>query len=308
MSDLRHAIGDYLRVRRSLGFALRDAQWLLADFASYLEQHGAARLTAEHALAWAMRPAGAHPHWWHQRLAVVRDFARYLATIDPRTELPAPDLLPACYSRRTPYLYSDADIAGLMLAARSLSPPLRAATYQTLVGLLAVSGLRIGEAIRLDQDDFDDTSALLVVRHSKHDASRQVPLHQTTVAALQGYAKLRDQHFPDPASPALLVSVCGTRLCQSAVNRSFTQLARRAGLQARGDRCQPRIHDLRHSFAVRQLIQWYRQGADVDARLPLLSTVLGHVDPASTYWYLQAAPELLTLAAQRLQTTPGGPQ
>jgi len=166
MSELRHAIGDYLRVRRSLGFALRDAEWLLADFASYLEQQGAARVTAEHALAWARKPQGTHPHWWHQRLAVVREFARYLHTIDPLTELPAPDLLPACYSRRTPYLYSDADIAALMRAARSLSPPLRAATYQTLVGLLAVSGLRIGEAIRLDQDDFHAASALLVVRHS----------------------------------------------------------------------------------------------------------------------------------------------
>ncbi|HZD68357.1 MAG TPA: integrase [Actinomycetes bacterium] len=131
MSDLRDAIGGYLRVRRSLGFALRDAQWLLADFASYLEQHGAARLTAEHALAWATRPTGTHPHWWHQRLAVVRDFARYLHTIDPQAELPAPDLVPACYSRRIPYLYSDADIASLMRAAQTLSPPLRAATYHT---------------------------------------------------------------------------------------------------------------------------------------------------------------------------------
>jgi integrase len=307
MSELRDAIGDYLTVRRSLGFALRDAEWLLASFASYLEDQGARRVTADHAVAWATKPAGTHPHWWHQRLAVVREFARYLATIDPLTELPAHDLLPGCYSRRTPYLYADADIDAVMRAARSLSPALRAATYQTLVGLLAVSGLRIGEAIRLDQDDFDDTSALLAVRHAKHDASRQVPLHETTVAALQGYGRLRDRHFPDPASPALLVSIRGTRLCQSAVNRSFAQLARRAGLQARGEGCQPRIHDLRHSFAVRQLLQWHRQGADVDARLPLLSAVLGHVSPASTYWYLQAAPELLAIAGQRLEAVPGGP-
>jgi integrase/recombinase XerD len=305
-SQLRCAIGEYLAVRRSLGFALRDAEWLLAGFAAYLEERGCTRVTTARALAWATQPAGAHPHWWHQRLAVVRDFARYLATTDPQAEVPPRDLLPACHIRRAPYLYSGADVAGLMAAARTLRPPARAATYQTLVGLLAVTGMRISEAIRLDQDDFDQAAALLAVRHSKHGCSRQVPLHQTAVTALRGYALLRDRSFPHATSAAFFVSARGTRLDQGCVNRAFTQLVRKAGLDGRRERGQPRIHDLRHSFAVRQLIEWHRQGADVDARLPVLSALLGHVNPASTYWYLQAAPELLAIAAERLQASPGG--
>jgi integrase/recombinase XerD len=307
-SDLRRAIREYLAVRRSLGFALRDAEWLLAGFASYLEDRGTARVTTGHALAWATQPAGTHPHWWHQRLAVVRDFARYLATTGQAAEVPPRDLLPACHIRRAPYLFSGADIAGLMSAARTLRPPLRAATYETLVGLLSVTGMRISEAIRLDQDDFDQAAALLAVRHSKHGSSRQVPLHDTAAAALQGYALLRGRSFPRPASAAFFVSIRGTRLDQGCVNRAWTQLVRRAGLEGRGERGQPRIHDLRHSFAVRQLIEWHRQGADVDARLPMLSAVLGHINPASTYWYLQAAPELLAIASERLQAGPGGPR
>jgi integrase/recombinase XerD len=244
-SDLRRAIRDYLAVRRSLGFALRDAEGLLAGFAAYLEERGCARVTTAHALAWATQPAGAHPHWWHQRLAVVRDFARYLVTTDPLAEVPPKDLLPACHIRRAPYLYSGSDIAGLMAAARTLRPPVRAATYETLTGLLAVTGLRISEAIRLDRDNFDQASALLAVRHSKYGSSRQVPLHQTAVAALRGYALLRDRSFPRAASAAFFVSTRGTRLDQGCVNRTFTQLVRRAGLEGRGERGQPRIHDLR---------------------------------------------------------------
>jgi integrase/recombinase XerD len=306
MSDLRDAIGDYLRVRRSLGFALRDAEWLPADFADFLQASGCAHVTTEHALAWATRPAGTHPHWWHQRLAVVGEFARYLATIDPLAELPAPDLLPACYSRRSPYRYSEADIAGLMRAARSLSPPRRAATYQTPVGLLAVSGLRIGEAIRLDQDDLDDTPALLVGRHSKHNASRQVPLHQTTVAALRGYGKLRDQHIPHPAGLA------GLHLRHPAVPERGQPVVYPTGPPRRP--ASPRrtlpAPDPRPASQLR--------GAPTDRvvparrrrQRPAAAAVrgVGHVNPASTYRYLQAAPELLAPAAQRLPTIPGGSQ
>jgi integrase/recombinase XerD len=170
-SDLRRAISEYLAIRRSLGFALRDAEWLLAGFASYLEDRGTVRVTTGHAVAWATQPGGTHPHWWHQRLAVVRDFARYLASTGQAAEVPPRDLLPACHIRRAPYLYSGADITSLMAAARTLRPPLRAATYETLVGLLAVTGLRISEAIRLDRDDFDQAAALLAVRHAKHGSS-----------------------------------------------------------------------------------------------------------------------------------------
>lgn len=299
MSPLHAGLRDYLAVRRALGFVLKDAGRLLADFADYAREQGCARVTTQVALAWATRPAGASPVWWRQRLGMVRDFARYLKSVDPATEVPARDLLPATYRRSTPFVYSDADVVALMTAAQVLSPPLRAATYQTLIGLLAVSGLRIGEAIRLTQADLNRADAVLLVRHAKGDSMREVPLHHTTLRALRTYGQRRDGCFPVARSPSLLVSIRGTRLSQSAVNETFRELTRRAGLDGRGPR-PPRIHDLRHSFAVNTQIGWYRQGVDVDAKLPLLSAVLGHAGPESSYWYLQAVPQLLALACQRL--------
>lgn len=305
MSKLRAAVDDYLALRRSLGFQLKGVGVLLASFADYLEEIGASHVTTDLALAWATQPQGVHPIWWRQRLGAVRDFARHQATIDPSTEVPPRDLISARQSRVTPYLYSDDEIARLMTVAQALSPALRAATHETLVGVLAVTGLRIGEAIRLDQRDIDPANLLLVVRDSKHDSSREVPLHESTMKALSAYARLRDDRFPEPESRRFFVSIRGTRLCQSAVNETFRQMVRHAGLDGRGERCRPRIHDLRHTFAVATLLRWYRSGVDVDAWLPRLSTVLGHVNPASTYWYLEAAPELLALAAERLEDVLG---
>jgi len=210
MSGLRVAVCDYLALRRALGYTLEDADRLLADFVDYLEESGAAHVSAELALAWATRPVGASPVWWRQRLGVVRGFAQHLQSIDPATEVPSPDLLPTTYNRVTPYLYSDAEIARLMAGARALSPELRAATYSTLIGLLVVSGLRIGEAIALDRADIDEDTSSLVVRASKSGSSREIPLHETTVEALRTYRQLRDRHFPQPTSPSFLVSTRGT--------------------------------------------------------------------------------------------------
>jgi integrase len=305
MSGLRVAVCDYLVLRHALGYTLKDTDRLLADFVDYLEEQGAPHISTELALAWATRPQGVSPVWWRQRLAVVRGFARHLQSIDPRHEVPPPDLLPATYVRVTPYLYSDDDIARLMAQADALSPALRAATYSTLIGLLVVSGLRIGEAIALNSADIDEDAASLVVRGAKTGRSREIPLHDTTVEALSSYRQLRDRHFPQPKSPSFFVSIRGTRLCASAVNPAFVGLVRRAGLTPRGGRCHPRIHDARHSFAVHALLRWYQQGVDVDARLPLLSAFLGHAHPASTYWYLQAAPELLAIIGHRLENLPG---
>lgn len=304
MSEFHTAVRDYLAVRRRLGFTLRDAGWLLPDFADFMREKGSARITTQLALAWATQPAGASPVWWRQRLGVVRGFARYLKTIESSTEIPSRDLLPAVYNRITPYLYSPADVAALMGAARSLLPTLRGATYQTLIGLLAVSGLRIGEVIRLAPTDIDGVGSVLLVRHSKGDSAREVPLHTTALRALHAYADKRDSQFPQPRTQSFFVSIRGTRLSQSAVNATFRELVLRTGLEQRGPRCRPRIHDLRHSLAVTTLLDWYEQGADVDAKLPLLSTVLGHVNPASTYWYLQAVPQLLALACRRLEAVP----
>jgi integrase/recombinase XerD len=300
MSPLRQALADYLAVRRSLGYKLARPEKLLGPFITYLEAAGAGTVTTRHALAWAILPGG-NQSWHALRLSAVRGFAAYLRTIDPAAEIPPADLLPWRPCRATPYLYSDADIGALIAAAASLRSPLRAATYQTLIGLLAVTGMRVGETIRLDRPDLDLTGGVLTVRESKFGKSRLLPLHPTTVDALRGYLRLRDRLHPRPAAPAVFISSAGTRLMYCNVQATFARLARRAGLQPRSASCRPRIHDLRHSFAVASLLDAYTTGQDSQARLTVLATYLGHVDPASTYWYLSAAPELLALAGHRLE-------
>ena len=301
MTTLRQALQDYLLVRRRLGFELKDDGLLLERFVCFLEQAGAVRITTELALVWAREPVGAHPSRWRERLGTVRGFARYLATLDPESEVPSKDLLPAQRPRVTPYLYTPAEIAALMRAARALPSPLRAATYETLIGLLACSGLRPGEALALDRRDVDLLiEGTLHVRAGKQRKQREVPLHQSAVRALSEYGRLRDRYLPQPATPAFFVSTRGERLTRRWFNRTYRKLIEQAGLEGRGERCRPRAHDLRHSFAVRTLLNWYRSGEDVDRQLPLLSTYLGHAKPASTYWYLQAAPELFALVGQRL--------
>jgi integrase/recombinase XerD len=305
MTGLRQALAGYLDLRRGMGFKLdRDAR-LLAQFISYLEQAGKVTVTAADALAWATSPADASPGWLAFRMSVVRGFAAYLHTLDPAAEIIPPGLLPGGSHRAVPYLYSAADIAALLAQAEKLRTPLRTATIQTLIGLLAVTGMRIGEALALDDGDFDPGQGMLIVRHAKFGKQRLLPLHPTTVTALQSYRRLRGQVFPRPSSDALLVSSTGGRLRYVNVSQTFVTLARRAGLAARSGDCRPRPHDLRHSFAVATLLDWYRDGGDVAARLPLLSAYLGHVEPANTYWYLHAAPELLAEAARRLGPGPG---
>lgn len=307
-AGLPTALADYLRLRRALGFCLTRDEKLLAQFVAFLQDRDEGTITVANTLAWVRLPAGASPGWLGFRMSVVRGFATYLHTLDPNVQIPPPGLLPARRRRSVPYLYSDADIALLLAQAERLRTPLRTATIQTLICLLAVTGLRIGEAIGLDDTDFDARTALLTVRHAKGGKHRLVPLHPSTVAALRGYQHQRDQTFPRRLDEALLVSCAGTRLLYYNVSATFTKLTRRAGLTARSASCRPRPHDLRHSFAVRTLLEWYRDGADIPARLPLLSTYLGHVEPANTYWYLQATPELLAEAARRLQTAPADPR
>jgi integrase len=300
MSPLRQALAGYLAVRRALGYKLARPEKLLGQFITYLEAAGATTITTEHALAWAILPAG-DASWHASRMSAVRGFAAYLRTIDPSAEVPPADLIPWRPRRATPYLYSDADITALIAAAARLRFPLRTATYQTLIGLLAVAGMRVGEAIRLDRPDADLDVGVLTIRQSKFGKSRLIPLHPTTTAALRGYLRLRDRLHPHPSTAALFITPAGTRLMYCNVHSTFQQLARHAGLQPRSSSCRPRIHDLRHSFAVRSLLDAYASGQDGQARLALLSTYLGHVDPAATYWYLSAAPELLALAGQRLE-------
>lgn len=300
---IRHAAEDYLTLRRSLGFKLEVPGRLLLDFARFLDDADAAHITIELALAWAVRPMGAQPSWYYYRLSAVRGFAEHMHAIDARHQVPPADLLPRRVCRPVPYLFTSGEVAALMRAAETtLRPPLHAATYKTFIGLLDVTGMRPGEAIGLGRDDVDLAGGLLTVV-GKYGKSRQLALQPNTVTALCGYAALRDQMCPRPAASSFFVSTVGSPLLPVGVTRTFRTLTRRVGLQPRSERCRPQPIGLRHSFAVNTLIDWYRAGVDVDARLPLLSTWMGHATPASTYYYLQAVPELLALAAQRQQHT-----
>lgn len=300
-AGLRQALADYLAVRRAMGYRLARPEKLLGQFLGYLDDIGADTVTVAHALGWARLPVGGERIWWAYRLSAVRGFARYLHTVDPATEVPPTDLLPSRACRANPYLYSDADIAALIGAAASLRSPIRQATYQTLIGLLVVTGMRVGEAIAIDRGDIDLGRGLLIIRHAKFGKSRELVVHPSTVDALRRYLRHRDRFDPAPSTPAMFVSTTGTRLRYCNVFSTWQRLVRHAGLTPRSASCRPRIHDLRHSFAVATMLDAYAAGQDGQATLTLLSTYLGHVDPASTYWYLSAAPELLAVAGQRLE-------
>jgi integrase/recombinase XerD len=302
-AGLRAALADYLRIRRALGYKLTKDERALRNFVAFLEACGAVRVTTELALDWATLPENAQPASLANRLTMVRQFASYLRTIDPATEVPPNRLLRAGNRRATPYIYTDSEIAALIDTTAMLRYPLQVSTYRTLLGLLAVSGLRVGEAIRLDLADIDWDRGLLVVRETKFGKTRLVPLHPTAMEALDDYIRRRGRLYPcpQPRTPAVFISAAGTRLIYNSVNFTFLKLARRAGLRPRSPTCRPRAHDLRHTLAVRTVLDAYRTGADVHARLSVLSTYLGHVNPSNTYWYLSAAPELFALAGERLQ-------
>ncbi|MBW8710311.1 MAG: tyrosine-type recombinase/integrase [Mycobacterium sp.] len=298
---LRAALVDYLSLRRALGYRLDRPEKLLNQFLAHLEATGQDVVTVKHALEWAQLPSNGASNWWGYRLSVVRGFATYLHALDPAHQVPAAELLPQRPQRATPYLYSTADVAALMAAASSLSTPLRRTTLTTLIGLLAVTGMRVGEAIALDRTDIDLTTGRLLVRYGKFGKTRELWLHPTTLVALKRYQRLRDRAAPATGTAAFFVSAAGTRLLYCNVHHTFHRLVALAGLTARSTSCRPRIHDLRHSFAVHAMIEAYNAGQDGQARLTLLSTWLGHVDPAHTYWYLSASPELMNLAGLRLE-------
>lgn len=303
MSALSGHVEDYLRLRRALGFKLEREGQLLGQFVAYLDNAGAAAVTSELAIAWARQPADAQPNHWAKRLGVVRKFAAYLHTIEPATEVPPPGVFPARRRRPIPYLWSHADIRALVSGARALRSPLRAATHQALFGLLAVSGMRVGEAITLQRDDIDLGDGVITVRQAKFDRSRLVPLHPTATEALRRYAAERDRLCPRPRSSAFFLSGAGTALDRSGVGKTFRKITTAIGV--RTATVHPRIHDLRHSFAVHVLIAWQQSEVNIDEHVAVLSTYLGHVSPAGTYWYLSASPELMGLAAGRLHAAFG---
>jgi integrase len=298
--SLREALDEYLTMRRALGFILSEPSRLLHKFVSYAEQEGASFITTELALRWAMKP-GCEPAQWANRFSVVRRFARYMSASDMRTEIPPHGLLPYRFRRPQPYIYTDEEIAHLIRAAQKLPSPLglRGATYSTLFGLLAVTGMRVSEPVGFDRDDVDFTRGVIIIRRTKFGKSRIVPLHTSTLEALRRYVDLRDRLFPGARS--FFVNEHGSRLTVNSVETMFVRLSRRTGLRKPGESHGPRLHDLRHRFAVQTLLRWYRAGLDTERHLPELSTYLGHVHVADTYWYISAVPELLQLATLRLE-------
>ena len=300
MTDLRAAVIDYLAFRRALGFKLDRADQLLNSFIEFLEVRHATRITNDLAFEWATLPVGANPWWWRNRLTIARGFARYLHTIDPAHEVPPAGLITAPAPRATPYMYAENEIAELMAEASCLEPVLRADTYTTLLGLLAVTGMRVSEALNLDDSEVDLTAGSITIHAAKFDKTRALPLHSSTVEKLGRYRTHRCRWQRAPMTPAFFVSIVGTRLHYPNVLGVFHQLIDKVGLSERRGGHRPRMHDFRHRFAVQSILDAYTDGLDIDHRLAALSTYLGHARPADTYWYLSATPELLGRAAKLL--------
>jgi integrase len=306
MSALRAAIERYLALRQRLGYTLRDVASGLRAFAAFAEHEGACRVTTDLALRWATRSTGREAATVGTRLQMVRGFARWRSATDPHTDVPPPGLLPTRYHRKPPYLYTDEQIGQLLHATRHLRSPtgLRGLTYATLFGLLVATGLRIAEAVGLDEVDVNLADAILTIRRTKFGKSRLVPLHASTVAALTAYARTRNRLMRRRLTDAFFVSERGGRISHETARYTFARVSGQIGLRApvRGHHYGhgPRLHDLRHRFAACTLVDWYRAGVNVEQRLPYLATYLGHVHVNDTYWYLEAVPELLALATQRL--------
>jgi integrase len=312
MSALHDALTEYLATRRALGTQLMWPESSLRKFVDFVQADGAEFLTTELAMCWAFKSVGVQRATHARRLAIVRAFAVWLQATDARTQVAPQRLLPGRHRRPAPHIYSDAEIADLMTAAGQLrsASGLRGATFKTLIGLLTATGLRPGEALRLDVGDGDLMSGVLTVRESKFGKSRFVPLEESARAALAAYSTFRDTVRPGRETPAFLVTERGSRLSACAVRRTFAKLCKTVGLRPLGHPRRsgrgPRLQDMRHSFATRRLVAWYRAGLDVDRLMPRLATYLGHVSTVETYWYIQAVPELLHLATERLETVARG--
>ena len=307
MKNLRIALEEYLNIRRAFGFKLRLAGSLLKKFVLFIEQQGAEFITRDLALRWATQPKDALTSTWAARLGMVRNFAQYVSASDPRTEVPPKGLLPYRYHRKPPYIYSDDEICRLIEAAKQLPSKngLRPYTYSTLFGLIAVTGMRMIEPIRLDNKDVDLTHGVLTIRQTKFDKCRLVPVHKTIQRVLQQYARKRTQIFPRPKTPSFFVSDHGSRLTDWTVRWTFAKVSCQIGLRKPGKRHGhgPRLHDLRHRYAVKTILNWYQAGKDVDREMPKLATYLGHAHVNDTYWYLTAVPELMYLVTMRLEST-----
>lgn len=305
MTGLREALEEYIAIRRSLGFDFRASAHWLRNFVTFAEREEASVITVDLALSW-VKHRDVEAATMSARLGMVRRFAAYRLAEDPRTEVPPAGLLPYRYRRKPPYIYSDGEVDRLIEAAAALPSKrgFRGRTCATLFGLVAVTGLRMGEAIGLDREDVGLDAGVITVRRTKFGHTRLVPIHDSTRLALLRYSVRRDEAFRTPMTRAFFVSDRGTRFKIGTAQYNFARVCQQIGLrtptEGYGHGHGPRLHDLRHRFAVKTMIDWYRAGRDAERELPKLSTYLGHVHVADTYWYLEAVPELLELATQRL--------
>jgi len=304
MITLEMELERYLEVRRGLGYSLRTSERVLRRFVGFASAHRKRYVNAELFLAWRAEFGAANRHTWANRLGMVRQFALWLTSINPKHQVPTKGLVPGAYRRARPYIYSDREVALIVAEAARLPSPngLRSLTYPTLFGLVAVTGLRVSEALALQTGDIEVQSRTLTIRCGKLGKARLIPLAKSTLNKLVAYAAMRDRLLGYPSKP-LFVSDGGQKLGDCTARYNFAVVCQRIGMRpeqrfnkhGRG----PRIHDLRHTFAVRTLIDWYRVGKEVDREMLKLSTYLGHSEPAHTYWYMEAVPELLDLAVRR---------
>jgi integrase len=295
-------VEEFLIQRRNLGYKLARQSYLLREFGRYADESGhKGAIRDELVQRWVQLPRKATQNYLAQRLFVVRRLACHLAMVDSRTEIPATDHVKL--RRISPYIYTQPQIVELLVAATALSPAggLRPQTYNTLFGLLASTGIRVGEAIRLRRDDVDLDEGTLRIINTKFSKSRLVPLHESTRKALQRYAAFRDRYHPAQASASFLISESGAPLNYDTVHRTFSQIRAHLGWNRGTNGRAPRIHDLRHTFASHRLLQWYREKIDVEHAILALSTYLGHTTVGCTYWYLTGVPELLAICASRFR-------
>jgi integrase len=298
--DLRAAAVEYLRARRARGYLLTDHEWLISSFLDGLAAHKATTITRDNVVAFATAPTGTGRAWQAFRLSTIRGFATYVHGLDPdAAEVIPARLIPATYARRIPYLYSAAQIRDLMTRSTVLLPPPLNVTMTAFIGLIAATGMRRGEAIALNSDDFDADRGLLTVT-GKYGRQRVLPLHPSTVTALTTYRQTRAEMTPTPVDGPFFVGSTGKRLRHTSADAAFRLVTDACDLPTTPGARPPRIHDLRHTFAVNSLIDAHRQGADVDARIALLATYLGHVNPLNTYWYLTISAELMALVSDRI--------
>jgi integrase/recombinase XerD len=308
MKKLEKGSKQYLSVRRTFGYDLEWHEEVLKEFVRFLNRKRAPYITAKLALEFARLPKDTTLAYHARRLSIIRRFASYWKVIDPRTEVPHPGLLPFQPERANPHIFTEAEVSKILETCRV--PVARRGrmcqyTYPTLFGLIAVTGMRISEALKLTDDCVDLDKGILTIRRTKFKKSRQLPLHESTVKVLREYIPQRNKIFPSRKDENFFLSAKGNRLVKGTMETEFRRTMIKIGLRKKKDKYGPRIHDMRHSLAVNTMIRWYREGLDVEKRLPILSTYLGHVNPSNTYWYLSSVPELMVLAAQRLEKKMG---